>query len=133
MWRNYCRKIKCFFLWFWYRNRKKSYTKCSFLGIERSILTCEDFYDPKYIKNSSDKFGNKYGFSVKINEEKLNDNSISNISVIEEWIRYNENDNKRAKELIKEIKVHLAENVKKDNITDDYIILLDKLIDFLKI
>ena len=102
-------------------------------GIERLILTCEDFYDPKYIKNSSDKFGNKYGFSVKINEEKLNDNSISNISVIEEWIRYNENDNKRAKELIKEIKVHLAENVKKDNITDDYIILLDKLIDFLKI
>ena len=63
-------------------------------GIERLILTCEDFYDPKYIKNSSDKFGNKYGFSVKINEEKLNDNSISNISVIEEWIRYNENDNK---------------------------------------
>lgn len=100
-------------------------------GIARLILTCEDFYVPKYIKKISDSFGNNYGFAVKINEDKLNDNSISNISVIEEWIRYNESDNKKAKDLIKSFKGYLAENVKKDDIDADYVVFLEQLISYL--
>lgn len=103
------------------------------LGIQRKILTCEDFYNSNYIKNLSDKFGNKYNFSVKINEEKLNDITISKISIIEEWIKYNECEVKKSKELLKEFKALLAENVKKENITDDYLILLDQLMTKLRL
>lgn len=102
-------------------------------GIDRQILTCEDFYDSKYIKTLSDKFGNKYNFLVKINEEKLNNDLVPNISVIEEWIKYNETESKKIKEFIKEFKAFLAENVKKENISDDYLKLLENLIIYLSL
>ena len=70
---------------------------------------------------------------MKINEEKLNDITISKISIIEEWIKYNECEVKKSKELLKEFKALLAENVKKENITDDYLILLDQLMTKLRL
>ncbi len=102
-------------------------------NIDRLISTCEDFYTPKYIITESNKFGDRNAFKVKINTEKINDESVANISVIEEWIRYNETDSKKAKKLIKDFKVTLAENVTKTNISDDYIRIFDKLIELLNL
>ena len=102
-------------------------------NIDRLISTCEDFYTPKYIITESNKFGDRNAFKVKINTEKINDESVSNISAIEEWIRYNETDSKKAKKIIKDFKVTLAENVTKTNLSDDYIKIFDKLIELLNL
>ncbi len=101
------------------------------LGDLNNIQTCEDFIEPDYIIKKSEKFGSKYGFTGKINSNKLEDSSIPNIKTIEEWIHYNESDSKRAKKLLTEFKSLLAEDIKKENITSDYLILLDKLIEIL--
>ena len=101
------------------------------LGNLSNIQTCEDFIETDYIIKKSEKFGSKYGFTGKINSNKLEDSSIPNIKTIEEWIHYNESDSKRTKKLITEFKSLLAEDIKKENITSDYLILLDKLIEIL--
>lgn len=102
-------------------------------SIDRCIFTCEDFIEPKYIINQAKKFGEERKLTTKINETKLNDSSESNVKVIEEWIKYNETDSKKAKKMINEFKVLLSVNIKKENICEDYVIMLEKLIDLLKL
>lgn len=102
-------------------------------NISKKIYTCEDFLESKYIISTAKKFSEEKNFLTNINEEKINDVSISNVKTIEEWIKYNINDSKKAKKTINEFKVLLATNVKKENITDDYIILLNNLISYLNV
>ena len=75
------------------------------------------------------KFGDANNFSTKINKEKLLDESISNVSCIEEWIRFHESDKKKSKKLIMDFKTMLASNIKKENIIDEYKILIDGIIE----
>ena len=117
-------------------NQKAAFEKERFTGkwykydefeIDRKIETCEDFYETRYIKTIAERYGKQHGFLVPINEERLNSREISNITVIEEWVKYNISDNSTVKEKIKEFKTILAEQVKKDDISSDYITMLEKI------
>ena len=117
-------------------NQKAAFEKERFTGkwykydefeIDRKIETCEDFYETRYIKTIAERYGKQHGFIVPINEERLNSREISNITVIEEWVKYNISDNSTVKEKIKEFKTILAEQVKKDDISSDYITMLEKI------
>ena len=98
-------------------------------NIPKQIFTCEDFIDVDYIVSCAKKFGDANNFSTKINKEKLLDESISNVSCIEEWIRFHESDKKKSKKLIMDFKTMLASNIKKENIIDEYKILIDGIIE----
>ena len=102
-------------------------------NIPKQIFTCEDFIDVDYIVSCAKKFGDTNNFSTKINKEKLLDESISNVSCIEEWIRFHESDKKKSKKLIMDFKTMLASNIKKENIIDEYKALIDGIIEKLNL
>lgn len=94
---------------------------------DRKIKTAEDFINPDKIKKICDEYIEDKTGVIPISLDSLKNTNISNMYIIDEWMKQFGYDSETIKSEKKKIKSKIFEKLTKNNIIDDYKQLLSKL------